>query len=110
MPNLWNDLTKWLEEASKIVGKEAGDLTLRGRLKLEIFEMKRKLRECFSELGSKVFEDVFIKNDKNWRRDRKITAIVKKIKGLQTNLKKKEKNYKRIGKKSTKLTKKKKKS
>ena len=100
MAKLWDDLTKWLEEASKEVGKEAGDLTLRGSLKLEIFETKRRLRENFTEFGAKTFEDVFMKGNKNWKKNRKITAVVKRIKTTQTKLKKLESQYRKIGKKS----------
>ena len=74
MAKLWDDLTKWLEEASKVVGKEAGDLTLRGSLKLEIFETKRRLRENFTEFGAKTFEDVFMKGNKNWKKNTRIRS------------------------------------
>ncbi len=98
MAKLWDDLTKWLEEASKVVGKEAGDLTLRGSLKLEIFETKRRLRDNFTEFGARVFEDVFTKKNKNWKKSRKIAAVVKRIKTTKTKLKKLEGEYKKVGK------------
>jgi hypothetical protein len=104
MTNFWDDLTKWLEEASNVVGKEAGDLTLKGSLKFEIFELKRKLKENYTHLGTEVFEQVFIKKDQAWNKNRKITTIVKKIRGVQTTLRKKEIEYKKIGKKSKKGT------
>jgi len=97
MAKLWDDLTKWLEEASKVVGKEAGDLTLKGSLKLEIFETKRRLRENFTEFGTRVFEDVFMKKNKNWKKNRKIATVVKRIKTTQTKLKKLENEYKKVG-------------
>jgi hypothetical protein len=96
--NLWTDLTRWLEEVSKVVGKEAGDLTLKGRLKLEIFEEKQKLKEFLAELGAMVFEAVYVKKNKTWERKRKIQLVVRNIKRIQTRLKKKESEYKKIGK------------
>lgn len=99
MANFWNDLTKWLEDASKVVGKEAGDLTLKGRLKLEVFELNRNLKENFADLGTQVFEEVFVKKNEKWQKDRKITNVIKKIKRVQTKLRRKEKEYKNIGKK-----------
>ncbi len=102
MANLWTDLTRWLEEVSKVVGKEAGDLTLKGRLRLEIFEEKQKLKEFLAELGALVFEAVYVKKNKTWERNRNISSVVKKIRRAQTRLKKKENEYKKIGKKAKK--------
>ncbi|NOR17120.1 hypothetical protein GQ543_05355 [candidate division WOR-3 bacterium] len=108
MANLWKDLTEWLEEASNVVGKEAGDLTLKGSLKLEIFELKRKLREYFTNFGIEAFEQAYVKKNQAWKKNRKIMTLVKKIRGTQTKLGKKENEYKKIGKKTKKGTKKKK--
>jgi len=98
--NIWDDIVKWLEDASKVVGKEAGDLTLKGQLKLQIFELNRKLAERFSELGGMVFKEVFVKKEQNWEKNLKIKAVVKKIKVLQKQFKKKDLEYKNIGKKA----------
>ena len=77
MGNIWHDFTKWLEDASNVVGKEAGDLTLKGRLKLEIFELNRKLRDHYATLGKIAYDEFFVKKTENWhkrknRRRRKI--------------------------------------
>ncbi len=96
--NIWADLTQWLEEVSKVIGKEAGDLTLKGRLKLEIFEEQRKLKEYLAEFGALVFEVVFVKKDKTWEKNRKALSMVKNIKRTQTRLKRKENEYTKIGK------------
>ena len=98
MANLWDDLVKWLDDASKVVGKEAGDLTLKGRLKVEIFELKRKLRDNLTGLGSTVYDMVFIKKNDRWKTNSKVKSLVNKIKNAQRLLKKKELEYKRIGK------------
>lgn len=99
MPNLWHDVTKWLEDASKVVGKEAGDLTLKGRLKVEIFEISRKLKENYTELGNLVFDEVFVKKSKSWQRKKKTSGLITKIKRLRTKLRRKEQEYKKVGKK-----------
>lgn len=100
--NIWNDLTKWLDDASKVVGKEAGDLTLRGRLKLEIFELNRSLSQQYSILGSKVFDQAYLKKSDTWKKHKDIAAAVRKIKSMRRKLKEKEAEYKKVGKKSTK--------
>jgi len=97
MPNIWNDLVKWVQDASKVAGKEAGDLTLRGRLKLEIFDLKRKLRDNFHELGSLVYELAFLKKKEVWKTNPKIIAVVKRIKTVQRQLKVKNLEYKKVG-------------
>lgn len=106
MPNLWYDITKWLDDVSKVVGKEAGDLTLKGRLKVEILELNRKLREYYSDLGELVFEEVFVKKSRTWQRKQKIRGLVTKIKRLRTKLRKKQQEYKKVGKKTKKRKKK----
>lgn len=106
MPNLWNDITKWLDDVSKVVGKEAGDLTLKGRLKVEIFELSRKLREYYIDLGNLVFEEVFVKKSRTWQKKQKTRGLVAKIKRLRTKLKKKQQEYKKVGVKTKKRKKK----
>lgn len=97
MAKVWNDLVKWLEDASKVVGREAGDLTQKGRLKVEIFDLNRKLHESFAELGSMVYESVFIKKSGQWQTRSKIKTIVKKIRTSQRQLKNKQFEYKKVG-------------
>ncbi len=97
MTNLWEDVIKWLEDASKVIGKEAGDLTQKGRLKIEIFELKRKLRDSFAELGSMIYGEVFVKKNERWKVNLKVKAVVKKIQNTQRQLKIKTKEYEKVG-------------
>ncbi|MGB3478985.1 MAG: hypothetical protein WBB67_07480 [bacterium] len=106
MPNLWYDITKWLDDVSKVVGKEAGDLTVKGRLKVEIFELHRKLREYYIVLGNLVFEEVFVKKNGTWQRKQKTRGLVANIKRLRTKLKKKQQEYNKVGVKTKKRKKK----
>jgi hypothetical protein len=98
MPNIWDDLVKWLDDASKVVGKEAGDLTQKGSLKVELFDLKRKLRDAFTELGGEVYEAVFVKKAGDWQNTKKVKSAVRKIKTIARKLDKKNSEYKRIGK------------
>jgi len=106
MGNLWHDLTKWLEDASNVVGREAGDLTLKGRLKLEIFELQRKLREHYVLLGVIAFDEFFTKKKENWHKGKKCMTTVRQIRAKIRALDKKEKEYKKVGKTSKRATKK----
>lgn len=98
MANIWDDLVKWLDDASKVVGKEAGDLTQKGTLKLEIFDLKRKLRDSFTELGGHVYEAVYMKKKEDWKTLKEVKSAVQRIKTIQRKLTKKTSEYVKIGK------------
>ena len=98
MTNIWDDLVKWLDDASKVVGKEAGDLTRKGSLKLEILDLNRKLRDTFTDLGRQVYDAVYIKKTQDWQNSKKVRNTVRKIKTTIRNLDKKNSEYKKIGK------------
>jgi len=98
MPNIWDDLAKWLDDASKVIGKEAGDLTQKGTLKIEIFDLNRKLRDAFTELGGEVYDAVYVKKTSDWQNTKKVKSAVRKIKTIARKLDKKNSEYIRIGK------------
>lgn len=98
MPNFWDDLVKWLDEASKVVGKEAGDLTQKGTLKLELFELSRRLRDNFTELGSRIYEQVYVNKKEDWQKNKKIRSTLAKIRATERKLKKKKLEYEKVGK------------
>jgi hypothetical protein len=98
MANIWDDIVKWLDDTSKAVGKEAGDLTQKGTLKLEIFNLSRKLRDNFAELGNQVYQQVFIEKKTDWHQNKKIKNIVVRIKRTERQLNKLNSEYKKIGK------------
>ena len=102
MANIWDDLVKWLDDASKVVGKEAGDMTQKGTLKLEIFELGRKQRDNYTDLGSQVYDLFYVKKKENWQNAKKVKSIVQKIRATERRLKKKNLEYKRIGKRKKK--------
>ncbi len=102
MGNIWHDFTKWLEDASNVVGKEAGDLTLKGRLKLEIFELNRKLRDHYAALGKIAYDEFFVKKTENWHKRKQSMTVIRQIRAKIRVLEKKEKDYRKIGKKSKK--------
>jgi len=100
MPKFWDDFSRWLDDASNILSKEAGDLTMKGKLKLEIFELKRQLQELFKELGQTFYGFFPLKGDEDFKGDQKIKHIVQKIKRIKNEITKKESAYKKIGKKN----------
>jgi hypothetical protein len=81
-----------------VVGKEAGDMTQKGTLKVEMFELSRKLRDCYTDLGSKVYDLLYVKKKENWQSSKQVKSIVQKIRTTERRLKKKNLEYKKIGK------------
>jgi len=98
MAKLWNDFTRWLDDASKVVSKEAGDLTQKGKLKIEIFDLKWRLKDEYAEFGKTAYELIVVKKKENWTADNRIKSMIAKIKNTLKNLKAKEADYKKVGK------------
>jgi hypothetical protein len=98
MAKLWNDFTRWLDDASKVVSKEAGDLTQKGKLKIEIFDLKWRLKDEYAEFGKTAYELIVVKKKENWTADNRIKSMIAKIKNTLKNLKVKEADYKKVGK------------
>ena len=98
MAKLWNDFTRWLDDASKVVSKEAGDLTQKGKLKIEIFDLKWRIKEEYAEFGKIVYDLATVRKKENWTADSRIKSMIAKIKNTLKNLKTKEAAYKKVGK------------
>lgn len=97
MAKIWDDFSKWLDDASQVITREAGDLTVRGKLKVEIFDLKWRLKDLMADFGRLVYELAVIKNDENWQKETRVRNLVNKIKTTMKNLKVKESEYKKIG-------------
>jgi len=98
MAKLWDDFTRWLDDASRVVSKEAGDLTQKGKLKIEIFDLKWRLKGEYAEFGKTAYELMVVKKKENWTADNRIKSMIAKIKNTLKNLKAKEADYKKVGK------------
>lgn len=100
MPKFFDDFSHWLEDASKVLSKKAGNLTMKGQLKVEIFELKRQLQTIFNELGKTFYEFFPLKGNEDFKNNQQIKHIVQKIKRIKNEIKKREQQYKMIGQKS----------
>lgn len=97
MAKIWDDFSKWLDDASRVITREAGDLTARGKLKVEIFDLKWRLKDLMADFGRLVYDLAVIKNDENWQKETRVRNLIVKIKTTMKNLKVKESEYKKIG-------------
>ncbi|MEO0225586.1 MAG: hypothetical protein ABIL05_01400 [candidate division WOR-3 bacterium] len=83
MKNLYQDVKNWLGEASQTVAREAEILTRKGKLKLELYDLNRRLERSFADLGGILYELIFVKRVRNAVRNQKVKDIVETIKNLE---------------------------
>ncbi len=94
MPSLWDKVKGWLEDTTEQALKEAEDLSKRGRIKMQIFSLNRSIKENLTELGGLVYQ--LLTNQEKVEDNPKVKEIIGKLKGLEEELKRKEKDYKAI--------------
>jgi len=107
MSNLWGDIKKslgeWATKAADKAGeftREAADkaeeVTKLGKVKLDIFQIKRDIEKQFTELGGTIYKLINEKKAKEFEKNENIKACLSTIKDLEKKLKEKEKQYKSI--------------
>jgi len=107
MANLWGDIKKSLGEFVTKAADKAGELTREaadkaeevtklGKVKLDIFQIKRDIEKQFSELGGTVYQMILDKKTKDLEKDAKVKAYVTAIGNLEKKMKEKEAQYKQI--------------
>ncbi len=107
MANLWGDIKKglgeWVTKAADKAGeftREAADkaeeVTKLGKVKLDIFQIKRDIEKQFSELGGTVYQLIEDKKTKDFEKNENVKACLTAISDLEKKLKEKEKQYKSI--------------
>jgi peptidoglycan hydrolase CwlO-like protein len=77
-----------VKEGVTIVKAKAGELTEEGKKRLKIFELKTKVQREISELGGKVYD--LSSKAKNPLFDRKVKAVIARIKKLEAQIAKLE--------------------
>jgi hypothetical protein len=114
MASLWDDIKKslgeWVAKAADKAGEftkeaaeKAGETTKLGKIRLDIFQIKRDIEKNFADLGGRVYHLITEEEVKNVEKEEKVTAIIEKIKELEKKLKEKEAEYEEV-RKSTQKT------
>jgi hypothetical protein len=98
MGKVWDDFSKWVDDASRIISREAGDLTSKGKLKIEIFDLKWRLKDQLAEFGRVAYEQTVIKKNERWQSETPVKNLIAKIKVTMKNLKARETDYRKVGK------------
>jgi hypothetical protein len=83
MKTLWEDVKKWLGEASQTVAKEAELLTRKGKLKLELYDINRRLEKTFADLGGIVYDEGIVKKKRGILQSKKVVDIVQQVQKLE---------------------------
>jgi hypothetical protein len=107
MANLWADIKKNLGEFVSKAADKAGEFTREaadkaeevtklGKVKLDIFQVKRDIEKQFSELGGTVYQLILDKKTKDLEKDEKVKACIVEIGNLEQKMKEKEAEYKKI--------------
>lgn len=109
MTDLWSDIKKSLGEWASKAANKAGELTREaadkaeevtklGKVKLDIFQIKRDIEKQFAELGGMVYQLILDKKTKDFEKNENVKSHLNVIKDLEKKLKEKEKLYKNIQK------------
>ncbi len=96
MKTLWEDVKKWLGETSQTVAREAELLTRKGKIKLELFDLNRRLEKAFADLGGFVYDDGIVRKKRNFLKGKKVAETVELIKKLEALRGKKEEELKSV--------------
>lgn len=89
-----------VKEGAIFVKKKAGELTEEGKRQYKIFELKTKVQKEIAELGGKVYD--LSSKIKNPMLDKKVKAIVARVKKLEAQIIKLEGKKKETAKKARK--------
>lgn len=103
MENIWKSLKKTLDGALKKAGeitREAADkaeeVTKLGKIKLEIFQIKKDIEKKQAELGSLIYDKIKDSDKKRLEISENMRAFVKDIEELEKKLKAKEEEYNKV--------------
>ncbi|UCG42042.1 MAG: hypothetical protein JSU73_09140 [candidate division WOR-3 bacterium] len=90
---LWDDVRGWLTDATRTAIREAEDLSRRGRLKLDILNLSRKVDRQMAKLGGMVYDRASADPDEPFSLDDDAKKVLQEIAGLEAELDKKKREY-----------------
>ncbi|OYD16598.1 hypothetical protein CH330_02440 [candidate division WOR-3 bacterium JGI_Cruoil_03_51_56] len=93
MNTLWDDVYAWLTDATRTAIQGAEDLSRRGRLKIDIMNLSRKIEKKMAKLGGIVYDRVSKTPDAPLIVDADIKRLVHGISKLESERTEKQKEY-----------------
>ena len=94
MPIQWNDVKKWLSDATDTAVKESKELARKGKIQVDIMSLRHQTTMALTELGSKVYQIVQKQKSAAVAEDDDIKELVEKIHEFELELKRREKDKK----------------
>lgn len=93
MKSLWVDMKNWLSDATKVAIKEAEDLTRKGKLKMEMVALSRKIEKKMAELGGLVYHTLNKNKNYDLSQNEKVISYVKELRKLELTMRRKQKEW-----------------
>ena len=87
-----------IRDGLELVVDKTEEYTKIGKLKVDIFTIKRNIEKQFTELGGRVFEVLTGDDPKSVQKDEQVTTLVEEIQSLESDLKEKEAEIERVKK------------
>ncbi|MDH5186991.1 MAG: hypothetical protein ACETVX_04265 [bacterium] len=94
MKTFWDDVKIWLGDATKTAIKEAEDLTRKGRLKMEMLALSRRIEKKMAELGGFVYHRLSRGEVAELANNDTVKDYLKVIRKLELEMKRKKKQWK----------------
>ncbi len=98
---LWDDVRVWLTDATRTAIREAEDLTRRGRLKMDIMNLSRKIERKMAQLGGRVYDRASTEPDTPVTLDAEMKRLVQSIARLEEQRTAKQQEYEAEKKRKT---------
>jgi len=96
--NWWKANGPKVEDMLKTTAKKTEELTRKGKLKYDIFQMERSLDKNLSDLGTHVFEKIVKEDSHDLSGDERVTELVAEIRENEKELKELRDKYLEVGK------------
>lgn len=90
---LWEDVRDWLADATRTAIQEAEDLSRRGRLKVQLMNLNRKIEKELAELGGVAYHHLNAATDQPFAQDERVGSIVERIRKLESERKLRQQEY-----------------
>jgi len=94
MPIQWNDVKKWLSDATNTAVSESKELARKGKIQVDIMTLRHQTTLALTELGSTVYQLIRKEKTEKVGADEKVKELIEKIHEFELELKRKEKDKK----------------
>ncbi|MFQ5640398.1 MAG: hypothetical protein ACE5IR_20655 [bacterium] len=96
MAKLWDDIAKTIREGVDTVVEKTEELTKIGRIKVDIFNIKRNIDRNFSEMGGRVYHLLVEEKQTQISKDKEVKELVDCVKILENELREKKSDLAKI--------------